>query len=93
MEPAYTATERMAERFADLLAEEIGPDKFERIKALNRTPEYASPICASHDFCDANMVMAQAFEEVAGHAPEANSESDADIWNAAWDHARQKGLI
>lgn len=53
--------------------------------------------CASHDFCDANMAMAQAFKDVFGRPPEFEPEThEADVctalWNSAWDLARKGGF-
>lgn len=74
----------------------------EYVEVIRRNEEdsaYAdSDSCASHDFCDANMVMLAAFAEVTGMTEDAivrltcgdgeAAEADGtwvDVWNAAWD--------
>ena len=47
--------------------------------------------CASHDWLDANEVMADAFAAVTGHAPSARSDADAGLMNAAWGRAKAAG--
>lgn len=57
--------------------------------------------CASHDYCDANMVMLAAFEKVFGRKPDylllppealmrkdAANTPDMNLWNEAWTKAR-----
>jgi hypothetical protein len=49
-------------------------------------------ICHTHDYCDANMVMYEAFKAVLGREPawnegntlEAMQEADLDLVNKAW---------
>ena len=41
-----------------------------------------SDFCASHDYCDANQSMLDAFEKVMGR--EYNYEQDTDLVNDAW---------
>lgn len=48
-----------------------------------------SPFCRSHDFVDANVLMAAAFASVFGRMPEAPDQSDADHMNRAWAAARE----
>jgi hypothetical protein len=44
--------------------------------------------CHSHDFCDANMVMAGAMESIGLNFDFTNE--DSALWNAAWDHAKRR---
>lgn len=88
------AVKRLALSFAISLREEIGDKDYNEVRARNATDEYAR-FCASHDFCDANMVMFDAFNTEIGldidfdndDAPAFNDDAAA-IWNAAWDLAR-----
>jgi len=94
----------LGDRFAELMAEDISPTALHTIRLRNASPEYAGDICATHDFCDANMVMLEAFEQVIGREPaflegtdEAGNhspEGDADmrLWGAAWNHAKAAHL-
>ena len=47
--------------------------------------------CASHDWLDANEVMADAFAAVTGHAPSPSSSEDCELMNAAWGRAKAAG--
>jgi len=59
---------------------------------------YGEGVCASHDFCDANMVMHPAFESVMGYTPidgdltPAQVEEASKLWGAAWDIAKRDFL-
>lgn len=48
---------------------------------------YQYPICPSHDYCDANEFMNDAMEALTGQDHDPDSQWQADLWNAAWDHA------
>jgi hypothetical protein len=86
----------LAHRFAEILKEWATPEEWSTMRATNRANGPGSPVCASHDFCDANMAMVQAFEEVFGRPdcitdgedkPE-QAEADRLIWISAWDIAK-----
>jgi hypothetical protein len=80
--------EKLAESFSRVLTEYIGEEKMYEVARRNRA-ETDDRICHSHDFCDANMAMLDAFH---AHLPglEVNLENDAIIgrWSDAWDLAR-----
>lgn len=75
----------LAAAFMSFLYHAIGPKKF--ILACVRNVDIADGLCASHDFCDANIVMAAAFEHVLGREPQANRSHDAIMWSEAWEIA------
>lgn len=83
--------DQLAEAFREAILAEAGPIKAAEIDRRNKEPQYAN-CCASHDFCDANMPMAEAFEATIGRAPNPSNEDDAAIWNAAWDKAKTAGF-
>jgi hypothetical protein len=60
--------EALADQFAAALKAEIGEDEWAEMRVLNRA-HTSDGICASHDYCDANMPMAAAFEAVTGREP------------------------
>jgi hypothetical protein len=65
--------------------------EFEEMRLRNRRND--PQVCASHDFCDANVVMAAAFAEVTGEEPDTvNCEGDLNLWNDAWGIARRDFL-
>jgi hypothetical protein len=85
----------IAERFATVLLDWLTPDEIVEMRRRNREdPSYSSGACASHDFCDANMAMMEAFESVVGHNmvpsdPNGEiSEEDCRLWGDAWEMAR-----
>lgn len=87
-----TVATRIAQDFAARLHAELGPQVITEINRRNATAAYQSGACATHEYCDANVSMAEAFEAVIGRAPEPASEDDAKLWNTAWDAARAAGF-
>ena len=87
----YRRDKKIALEFIRLLIEEIGTDNFFEMLNRNRF-EMDSGVCHSHDFCDANMVMDQAFTNVMGRETDVcdgiNDANDTQIWNRAWDMAK-----
>jgi hypothetical protein len=59
------------------------------IDRRNAADGYSAMTCASHDFCDANEPMISAFEEIIGCEPDAGSDKDAAVMNAAWGRAKR----
>ncbi|WP_310530755.1 hypothetical protein [Novosphingobium sp.] len=93
----YPLHERLAYEFREELARTVTPEQWREIQRRNGLPEYAGPICASHDFCDANEVMAAAFAKVMGRdaLPDDDSgmtDSDCELWGAAWAIAKREHL-
>jgi len=86
----------IAERFAIELQAELSEKQFAEIKRRNATEQYSHGSCASHDFCDANVVMENAWNRIA-HSDlgkvDPESETHQRIWNLAWDTARKRKLI
>lgn len=80
---------RLARKFHELVREAL-PEHLETIDEENRTA--AEHTCATHDYCDANMIMDEAFTAVLGHDMDAGSEDDVTLWNAAWDLALWHGF-
>lgn len=79
----------LARAFASELRDEI-QDAIFTVVALN--DDEAEPnICHSHDFCDANQVMIDAWAKVAGVecSCDSNNEAETALWNEAWDIAKK----
>lgn len=73
---------RIADTFDTLLRDDVSSVSYRKIIRQNSSnPNDAA--CASHDYCDANMVMARAMEAcgIDGEPP--------TLWNAAWDVWRE----
>ena len=87
-------TNKLAHRFASVLREWFSAKEFAETRRRNRRRNNDS--CASHDFCDANMAMLEAFETV--YARPMVLEDTPDGWrdlalcNEAWDKAKRRFL-
>jgi hypothetical protein len=87
---------RLAEVFTARLKAEMTPSEWAEMCKRNATAD--SLTCHSHDFLDANMIMADAWRYAVGadFLPDDDSEpsqSSVDLWNAAWDHAKSSGMV
>lgn len=80
---------RIAKHFSELLQSEIGIKGIEEASRLNKA-ELMPGACHSHDFCDSNVLMNQAFIEVTGRQPE--TAQDFTLWLVAWDIAIAKSF-
>jgi hypothetical protein len=78
-------TEALARAFANRLLGELGHTKMREINARNET--YGPTVCASHDFCDSNMTMLAAGQDLKFWTD--SDDIDDDLWNEAWDHAKR----
>ena len=62
-----TTEQRIADRFAALLRDELGDEDFNKILERNSRKSDDSSGCASHDFLDdANGYMLEAFAQITG---------------------------
>lgn len=86
--PKLSPTVRLAAAFSRRLHYFLSPQQLAEAVARNRTPQYAHA-CATHDFCDANLLMASAFLRVQRRAINLQSDADRALWNAAWDLAKR----
>ena len=82
---------RLAHAFHAVLGSWLTEEQRELVDARNAA-EAEAGICHTHDFCDANMAMFDAFEAVVGRESEADSEDDSRLWNAAWNCALEHGF-
>lgn len=92
-------TQELATAFIEALRAELGADKWAEMRRLNATPDFSGDFCcASHNFCDANMVMHYACEQIGIktvlECDDGTPEHDAAcaIWNAAWSLAKAQGM-
>lgn len=87
------STVTLAKKFVDLLLLELDAKDFIKVLYRNAEPEYESTgSCASHDFCDANMVMLDAWGYLGYGEFDPNSSADASVWNDAWHIAKRQYL-
>jgi hypothetical protein len=88
----------MADKFSEVLRGWLTPEEMAAVIERNRTEEHPS-VCHSHDFCDANEAMAEAFQALMGRdvlligdidtAGLEAVNADSDLWGAAWDLAKR----
>jgi len=92
MEPVSTEQiEKIAVSFVDILQEWLTPSEFAQVAKDNRTPAYAD-CCASHDYCDANVAMDEAFKKEGIYTDETMDLQDDNLmiaWDAAWNRAKK----
>lgn len=80
----------LARKFSELLLAEIGAASLRAAVERNGRPEYKEhDSCATHDFCDANMVMLAAFESL---GTPVNNDAP-QLWNDAWTQAKLNGFF
>ncbi len=80
----------LAQAFSRVLRQWLTAEQMREVVARNRAEQYGKGICASHDFCDANMAMLEAWESLSTTQQDCQSEEQARIWSAAWDIAKGK---
>lgn len=88
-------TIRLARAFGEQVQETLTVSQFRQVIDGNKAEPENSGICHSHDFCDANVSMHDAFVATFGRNPldtpsADNIMSDADekLWNDAWAIAK-----
>lgn len=74
---------RLSNEFSRIVNREFSNEELAEVVKRNNTPEYTD-CCATHDFCDANELMAEAFKTVFGREVDPQNEDDCESWNIAW---------
>ena len=80
------AADVIAQRFVTVLRAWLDADEWDLMGDRNAV-ETDPGVCHSHDFCDANMAMCEAFESVTGKTPDGDNEAEATLWGTAWANA------
>lgn len=82
---------KLARTFADQLREDIGIRKLKKVIIINSV-EVDSSVCHSHDFCDANMTMFEAFTKAFGREMRMGDDDvdgkDSELFDHAWNIAK-----
>ena len=77
----------LAREFGSRVQEEL--ETYEFWPMLDRNKAATDPnVCHTHDHCDANALMADAFRTVIGRDPAPDSDVDQELWNDAWAIAK-----
>lgn len=93
-------TAMVAHEFAKVIAAWLDPEEVFEIERKNAATNDGS--CHSHDYCDANLAMISAFEQILGREPmmseeneaeQAQHEADYGLMSAAWNTARAHHLF
>lgn len=77
---------KLACKFSELLSQELTAEELDQVNERNAA-EAHKPTCSSHDFCDANQVMADALDALGVDLDLQNPKQVALI-NDAWTLAR-----
>ncbi len=89
----------LSDAFAGVLREWLTEEQFAEMRSKNVAYVVEDTMtCASHDYCDANMAMQEAFEGITGRelfpeeGDDAQQSADTDLINAAWTDAKVRHL-
>jgi hypothetical protein len=81
----------LAREFSRLLVQSLGKETVKKINRLNKAEEDPN-VCHSHDFCDANMVMHEAQENLKLNL-DLENQRDVNLWGDAWNFAVKNGFF
>lgn len=81
----------VGDKFAKLLRAELTAQELSEVRARNAVETHEG-CCHSHDFCDANMPMAEALQIVCGCEPSFEHDAITELWNLSWDYAKREHL-
>lgn len=86
-----TIHENIAIEFASQLKRYMDNSMIEEVNRRNKTDEYIG-CCATHDFCDPNVCMDDAFTKIMGREWDFMSEVDTSLVVKAWDTAKENNF-
>lgn len=81
-------TNKLACKFSTIIRDWLSPSEMSLVIARNLDTRWIGG-CATHDFCDANEAMAEAFLDLTGRDM---GTDDIDDINKAWAIARQSSF-
>lgn len=84
-------TQQLATEFGNVLRQWLPPEEVHDVNTRNMS-EPDSSVCHSHDFCDANMAMTQAWQNLTGAEFDPMNDADSATFNAAWRIAKADGF-
>ena len=80
----------LALNFKAGMREALTPEQIAIVNLVNTATR--NNTCATHDFCDANQVMLDAFEQTFERELDFDSEDDTDLVNLAWSAIKLLGF-
>jgi len=84
--------ENLAKEFSKILRAWLGPNRIKKVIEKNSTSEYSNDSCASHEFCDANEAMDEAFIHLRGKGVSLQNKKDCILWGKAWAIAKNNNF-
>ena len=78
----------LAVKFCDVLKEWLTEEELQIVVDRNAIRE-CDVVCHSHDFCDANMAMDEAWNRMFKDGCDLSSDADVELWNSAWNLAKK----
>ena len=81
----------LATEFSAELLRTIGKKELARVVRLNRI-QTDKGICHSHDFCDSNEVMMEAFEECFKQPIDLAENDHMNLMDLAWNEAKENNF-
>lgn len=82
---------QLSEKFVEVLRGWLTPEEWAEMCARN-SQEGDEAICHSHDFCDANEAMDEAWTSFGMPHVDAEDEAQAELWREAWEIAFREQL-
>ena len=82
----YEKTRQLALNFVALVCREFDEKTLSEIRRRNRAETNPS-VCHTHDFCDANLLMDDAWRFTFGRDTNLDDEVDCAVWSNAWARA------
>lgn len=81
---------KVSSAFSMYIRRDLTKTEIKKVVKLNKTAKDA--VCHTHDFVDANMEMAEAFQNVCKREVNLDSDADVELWNQAWDWSKKKAF-
>lgn len=88
----YLPVRALALAFLEVMKDTIGMPALLDAARVNRRAAPGDTSCATHDHCDANMVMDAAFRRCFLRAPRLQDDGDLALFNEAWFLAKRADL-
>lgn len=79
----------LALAFSTILRSWLTPEQINSINHLNKTAEYQNGACTTHNYCDPNQAMIDAFLEEFGTEIDLHNEEHTEVISRAWRIARE----
>lgn len=80
--------EHISAKFSEIVRTEFNGQELDNVNELNKHSDYKE-CCATQDYCDANELMAAAFEYVMKREINLQDQNDIELWNNAWDMSKE----